>query len=355
MKMCSYLRNILLLVLLNEIHLHTAHGQLSDDYTGHSNADSDENAFDPHNLLKYYATSQTTKEEEVYVFPPLSRLDPGDVGTIVSVELSPGRWFDRITRAVKPPIFEIPDFLSDEECDHIINSAARNGLGTSQIYGEDNEPDPNTQDIFRVSQQTWLNRNNLGGMFLDNLQNKLSTLLNLSKEIIKGSESMQVVNYLPNGHYHAHLDSTRNTGNKPCCFQSSCPTPPGPECCRICRYATVLYFLNNVDGGGETAFPLADADENTMTRFLEGGNLAHQWRNLSNFCHNSSVVIGPKRGTAIMWYSHLMEAETNYLGEIDDYSYHGGCDVTKGTKWIANNWINAATYNERFVKSIWVD
>lgn len=28
------------------------------------------------------------------------------------------------------------------------------------------------------------------------------------------------------------------------------------------------------------------------------------------------------------------------MGEVDDYSLHGGCLVTRGTKWIANNWIN---------------
>lgn len=29
-----------------------------------------------------------------------------------------------------------------------------------------------------------------------------------------------------------------------------------------------------------------------------------------------------------------------WVGEVDDYSLHGGCLVTRGTKWIANNWIN---------------
>lgn len=26
----------------------------------------------------------------------------------------------------------------------------------------------------------------------------------------------------------------------------------------ICRYITILYYLNNVEDGGETAFPVAD-------------------------------------------------------------------------------------------------
>lgn len=29
-----------------------------------------------------------------------------------------------------------------------------------------------------------------------------------------------------------------------------------------------------------------------------------------------------------------------WVGDLDEYSLHGGCLVTKGTKWIANNWIN---------------
>lgn len=28
------------------------------------------------------------------------------------------------------------------------------------------------------------------------------------------------------------------------------------------------------------------------------------------------------------------------MGEQDEYALHGGCVVTRGTKWIANKWIN---------------
>lgn len=28
------------------------------------------------------------------------------------------------------------------------------------------------------------------------------------------------------------------------------------------------------------------------------------------------------------------------MGDVHDASLHGGCDVRKGEKWIANNWIN---------------
>ena len=30
------------------------------------------------------------------------------------------------------------------------------------------------------------------------------------------------------------------------------------NCHYICRYVTILYYLNDVEGGGNTAFPVAD-------------------------------------------------------------------------------------------------
>ena len=32
---------------------------------------------------------------------------------------------------------------------------------------------------------------------------------------------------------------------------------------------------------------------------------------------------------------------TGWLGEIDEWSLHGGCEVRKGSKWIANMWLTA--------------
>lgn len=35
-----------------------------------------------------------------------------------------------------------------------------------------------------------------------------------------------------------------------------------------------------------------------------------------------------------------MLPSAGWVGEQDEYSLHGGCMVTRGTKWVANNWIN---------------
>lgn len=39
---------------------------------------------------------------------------------------------------------------------------------------------------------------------------------------------------------------------------------------------------------------------------------------------------------------HLLTGlcSAGWVGELDDFALHGGCLVTQGTKWIANNWIN---------------
>jgi len=54
-----------------------------------------------------------------------------------------------------------------------------------------------------------------------------------------------------------------------------------------------------------------------------------------------------------MWYNHHIDQQTGYLGNLDKYSLHGGCDIKKGSKWIANNWIAAPTSVTAHIKSIY--
>ena len=49
----------------------------------------------------------------------------------------------------------------------------------------------------------------------------------------------------------------------------------------------------------------------------------------------------PKKGTALLWYNHFLNETDGWLGEEDAHTLHGGCDVVKGEKWIANMWIPA--------------
>jgi hypoxia-inducible factor prolyl 4-hydroxylase len=182
----------------------------------------------------------------------------------------------------------------------------------------------------RYSSQTWLSQDSTSDPVLQQLRNRLIALTHLPRVIVETSEHIQVVHYDIGGHYHCHLDTDPDDTNKTCCHF----TKTANDGCQLCRYLTLLYYLNEVPEGGATAFPGAkmDADLNYDT-FMKTGLC-----NLSAQCE-SGIVVKPKMGSAVLWYSHFLEEE-GQLGRADNRTIHGGCDVIKGDKWIANNWID---------------
>ncbi|MEM7375800.1 MAG: hypothetical protein AAF587_44830 [Bacteroidota bacterium] len=53
---------------------------------------------------------------------------------------------------------------------------------------------------------------------------------------------------------------------------------------------------------------------------------------------SSGVVVQPRQGKAILWFNHLIH-ENGTVGISDSRTFHGGCELASGTKWIANLWI----------------
>ncbi|CAH3159466.1 unnamed protein product [Porites evermanni] len=352
-------------------------------------------------------TSNNKKTEINTDFKILPRLDGVKVGHIQKRQLSPGKMYEIKTLSLKPLIFEIPNFLSDEDCQTVVDLASKEGLDTSEVQdpetGINIEPtneetfnnwdynhdgvidkvevmhnlvdlsdlyfseediekmfeelkvDKNTNGVMdlkefltvrtekimrylhnvaktlprvksRNSRQTWLDHRKIKG-----LNDRVAALTKLPRAVIEESEELQVVHYDPEGHYHCHHDSQDVDPRIPCCvFRDR-------RRCRLCRYITVLYFLNDVEEGGETAFPVA----NNATFSIEAWAQITKYRcDLSKHCHKANLFVKPRKGTAIMWYNHLRDDKTGWHGRLDQMTYHGGCDILKGEKWIANNWIN---------------
>ncbi|XP_078365043.1 transmembrane prolyl 4-hydroxylase-like [Oculina patagonica] len=375
----------------------------------------------------------------------LTRLDGIKVGHVEEIDLG-DCWRERITRAMKPLLFEIPHFLTNEECDYIIkvaenhglvSSIARGGLTTEKdleipkvesgkgegaggifeawdmnmdqkitvdeviefakryIYAVFSEEDLLeilhmvnvtelddgfiTRDEFeqmntrgadtmmfhaskthpkyrpRYSYQTFVNQRYLKDPILDRILERVIKLTKLPREIIYGSERLQVVYYDQNGHYHAHFDSeTHEKTEVACCHQQTEELMMSfQHPCRLCRYVTILYYLNDVEAGGETAFPVAD-NETLDMEYLKDSRGDLDYFNLSHNCHAGNLVIKPRKGTAVMWYNHFMDEESSWLGKMDEYSLHGGCDILKGEKWIANNWITAPYRDGAHIPSFWL-
>ena len=114
-----------------------------------------------------------------------------------------------------------------------------------------------------------------------------------------------------------------------------------------------------MDEGGETCFPLAETDFDKWDEHTGDASIVPTgWNMITNSsadrwnltyranCHRSGVYVTPKKGLALLFYNHLgahcFEGQQwgCELGEMDRYSMHGACDVIRGVKWSANNWIN---------------
>ncbi|XP_007439128.1 transmembrane prolyl 4-hydroxylase, partial [Python bivittatus] len=271
----------------------------------------------------------------------LPRLQGIKVGHKQKLELVPNKIHVMKTLSLKPLLFEIPDFLSEDECKLIIHLAQLKGLQKSQIlptedyeeamemidisqmdifnlldHNQDGQlqlkevlthtrlgngrwmtpesiremyaavkadPDGNgvlsleefkqlnirdfhkymgsrkvkMSDLVRNSQHTWLYQGEGAHQVMRSIRQRVIHLTHLPPEIVEHSEPMQVVRYDQGGHYHAHMDSgpvfpetacshTKLIANETAPFETSC------------RYVTILFYLNNVTGGGETTFPIAD-------------------------------------------------------------------------------------------------
>lgn len=354
-------------------------------------------------------------------YPKLRRLNGVQVGHLQNVTFTDGRIRQLITKSLRPLLFEIPNFLSAEECEHIINLAGKMGLYESTTLPEIEDQKASTEvelkedceellaadenndgkisssevrkylnetdgilvtvqeiDLMlreinfdkdgdgeisltecmegdhvvldrymkklennhpryrtRLSQQTWLTMTGSKDVVLRDIQERVIQLTKLPRIFVERSEELQVVQYGIHGHYHAHYDSSRdnNASIRICCRNAGGGNDTN---CSLCRFLTILYYLNDVPRGGETAFPVADEEIFNQTEFHE-----KDLSNLSTHCYDANIVVRPTRGTAIMWYNHVVDNVTGLLGTQDERSLHGGCDVLEGHKWIANNWINA--------------
>ncbi|XP_061788158.1 transmembrane prolyl 4-hydroxylase [Nerophis lumbriciformis] len=349
----------------------------------------------------------------------LPRVEGVRVGHVQKLSLVPNKVHEITTLSLKPLLFEIPGFLSEDECRVVMQLAHLKGLTESQLMVQDGQEElakelnlspeeifnlldinqdgqlqlheilthsrvrdgiwltpENLQEIYtglkvdkdengllsleefrllsadafqrfllqrgversqlvRNSRHTWLYQGRGAHQVLQDIKERVTRLTRLPSTLVDLSEPLQVVRYEEGGHYHAHHDSgpvypetacthTRLAANASTPFETSC------------RYITVLFYLNSVDGGGETAFPVADNRTFDEVCLIQNGvDLMDTRRN----CEKSNLRVKATKGKAVFWYNYLSDGK-GWVGEQDEYALHGGCVVTQGTKWVANKWIN---------------
>jgi prolyl 4-hydroxylase len=186
-------------------------------------------------------------------------------------------------------IQEIDNFLTNEECDTLIQIAS-NRLEPSRVYTD--KADLNDTEN-RKSDQAWL-LNDMNPL----IQKISEKIAQLSGYPIVNQEDLQVVHYEPGGFFKTNYDACEGT-------KSFCERMDGTAGPRLWTY---LVYLNDNMTGGETVFPYL----------------------------NKKVT--PKKGKMVVFQS------TNDEGLLIRQSLHGGEPVASGVKWIANKWIRKNNY-----------
>ncbi len=219
-------------------------------------------------------------------------------------------------RSERPRVLEIEGLLSDEECDHIVaRAAASNGMKRSWTVRD--EDGGAAYGDGRTSSTVFLDPR------ADRVMLRIGErVANLTLLPLENSEHMQVVHYRPGQHYWAHHDYLPQE-----IVRSSWRSyRDGYRADN--RFVTVLFYLNDVERGGETVFPRYnpywDAAEHGYAERVCDENYP-------------ALRIRPRKGNAIVFYN--MDGWA-----LDESSLHAGCDPLSGDKWAANFWLHTRPF-----------
>jgi prolyl 4-hydroxylase len=185
-------------------------------------------------------------------------------------------------------IFTIPNFLTDEECDHLCEHIEKNNT-RSTVAGSGNAK--STYNEGRTSSTSTLMDSD---PIVQTVNNKMYTELGIDAS---HSEITQGQIYQVGQHFNHHNDYFDGDAFINHCLSSGQ------------RTWTFMVYLNDVEEGGETEF------------------------------RNLDVKIKPIKGTAVVWKN------SDGRGTENPASHHSGTHVTKGKKIIITKWFRENVYN----------
>jgi len=231
------------------------------------------------------------------------------------------------TLSLRPVVFEVRDFISKSEAEKVMKIGMKQGLRTSEGVLQSSDLRRKTKhSSFRTSRQTWLDNN------IDRVVGKLDArTARLTRIPASHNEPVQLLRYDDGQYYHSHMDWVE-LELYPDQKHIWIDYHFGHED----RLATVFWYLNDVEEGGETIFPkhgqpICDIDS-------RGGLGVRQCDGAQDPDMSSCEVglkVPPRRGTAILWYNF------HPSGRGDRNALHAGCPVGANlTKWSANKWVH---------------
>eukprot|EP00243_Klebsormidium_subtile_P001419 TRINITY_DN1243_c0_g1_i1.p1 TRINITY_DN1243_c0_g1~~TRINITY_DN1243_c0_g1_i1.p1 ORF type:complete len:269 (+),score=43.64 TRINITY_DN1243_c0_g1_i1:95-901(+) len=211
----------------------------------------------------------------------------------------------------EPRASVLHNFLTDEECDHLIE-AARPNMKRSTVV--DSKTGQSVDSTVRTSSGTFLMRGQ--DEIVRAVEERIAKVTFIP---VTHGEGFQILHYEHGQKYEPHTDwfdaasdvnemHTRNGGQ---------------------RLATMLLYLSDVEEGGETVFPAA----------RDGVDVNRPGFDQLSECGRRGPSVKPKKGDALLFWSLTPEAKP------DSRSLHGGCPVLKGSKWSATKWLRVHEYS----------
>ncbi|MBK5911846.1 hypothetical protein CCR85_10135 [Rhodothalassium salexigens] len=190
-----------------------------------------------------------------------------------------------------PLVYVIDDFLSAEACAALMALGGA-GMQRATVAGleEDVRHDSRTNSVHYIRDGD--------SAEADRLRNRVTALAGLPPI---HAEPLQLIHYAPGTEYKAHYDSF-----DPFTALGRRYWTAGGQ-----RLMTGLAYLNEVGGGGATAFPLLDLEVAPRP-----GRLL-----MFQLCHDDTVL-------------------------PHDNAFHAGCPVTEGEKWAVNIWMRQAPFTD---------
>ena len=194
-----------------------------------------------------------------------------------------------------PWIITLDNFLSDEECDRLIELGAKQGYDRSTLESEEDDVE------YRTSTNSWC----MDDCYKDPIAQLVTEkITNTTGVPDSHSEYLQLLKYVPGQYYKTHHDID----------QMSMDSVMGP------RIVTFFLYLNDVEDGGATRFnDISEEDEGL------------------------SIDVMPKKGTALLWPSVY---DSHPSSRMDDRTYHEALVVKKGMKYGANAWLRLRNYKD---------
>ncbi|MGG0655098.1 2OG-Fe(II) oxygenase [Rummeliibacillus pycnus] len=180
-----------------------------------------------------------------------------------------------IARLEEPLVVVLGSVLDDEECDVLIQMA-KDRLQRSKIGG--------TREVSDIRTSSGAFLTDINNDILARVEKRVSVIMGIP---IENGEGLHILNYQPGQEYKEHFDFFASTS----------------KAASNNRIATLVIYLNDVEGGGSTFFS------------------------------KLNFSVSPQKGMAVYFEYFYNDQMLNEL------TLHGGAPVVKGEKWIATQWM----------------